>query len=187
MPFPHQFGQVLSDPVEMSQALQANFRQAYTKDEATGLFVPKSAFTAADTVLYGTGTSSYGERTRAQRFKAGTFSCPAGTGAFAVTGVGFRPGAIVFTSGYGISLTDEMVHGTGGCDAAGSQWAHAAYAKGSGHLAAYNSITNHCLYAIGVGSATIYAAQFTSMDADGFTLNFTTGHANGRVSYIAYA
>ena len=45
MPFPHQFGQVLSDPVDMSQALQANFRQAYTKSESNGLYIPQSLLT----------------------------------------------------------------------------------------------------------------------------------------------
>ena len=38
----------------------------------------------------------------------------------------------------------------------------------------------------GGGPTTLYAASFVSMDADGFTVNFSTTNSNGRVRWIAH-
>lgn len=102
------------------------------------------------------------------------------TGNKAYTGIGFQPDAIIFFYA-GRSTTETTV-------ADGTRWmmglATTSTARGyngsqsvDGNAAATTGgvqLTSKCMAIIGTASATSAEADFVSMDADGFTLNWTT-------------
>lgn len=116
-------------------------------------------------------------------FKVGGFSVPGSTGNHAVTGVGFQPGLVLFTA----SLSDEASAsiGEGAMDAAGSQWAVSSRRTSGGQQLAQTG--SYCVWMVETTTAYIYAAQYVSMDADGFTINFTHANSAGRVKWVAFA
>lgn len=84
MPFPHQFGRVLSDPVDMSQALQANFRQAYTKGEADAAFLSPAE---GDAAYLGPHASMYQSSAQAIAENTATYLINQAKGFQTVTGM----------------------------------------------------------------------------------------------------
>lgn len=119
--------------------------------------------------------------------KAGTWQQPTATGSQAITGVGFQPDTLILASAssattgaqaqtrpsYGVarSSTQRAAHGGSALNAANPSSA-------GGILSEALAIT-HLTGTV----TTVAAADLTSMDADGFTLNWTTADATQRNEY----
>lgn len=115
--------------------------------------------------------------------KSGSFSVPGSIGNFSVTGLGFRPKKIDFTSSFVSSALIALI-GQGSADALGNQWVASITLDGSER----NTFgTGSCIYAdTGAGTA-YYNASYGSMDVDGFTLVFSSVNTSGRVGWTATA
>jgi hypothetical protein len=128
-----------------------------------------------------TGVGSYTEllgetQLPGPRFKGGRFAVPGATGSFSVTGVGFRPDAVVFI-GSNVASEDTVVTGNNLGVFLGFMGPH--YSTGA--------LTSHAISILPeqgprvrfrpiVMAATFntqeYSAAAVSLDIDGFTLNF---------------
>lgn len=121
-----------------------------------------------------------------ERFKVGTFQCPAATGNLAVTGVGFKPGLVEFTAT--LTSTSFASMGHGAMDASGNQWHQSAiYGNTPNQRSDYTSTA--CIAQVqNLGGAVAYyfAAGYVSMDSDGFTINFTAVNTLWRIAWRAY-
>lgn len=126
-------------------------------------------------VKWATGTS---------RMKAGTLSVPGSTGSFSVSGLGFKPILVMFTSGWNGTLTSDSMIANGGVDAGGTQWVHATCVNAAGRSMVH--ATDCCILLTNQTGSPYYRAAFTSMDSSGFTVNFTVANSSGRVSWIAF-
>ncbi len=145
--------------------------------------------------------------------KVGHLDLNATTGHQSATGVGFEPDLVVFLgpTAYPAAEDDDCIsgygtsYGLGVMDADGNQWAAAAssdFFSGDRFAGGYTDFigryrrfrTDSCLSHIGTTSyisgwqTSDQAAEFVSMDSDGFTINVTAaGHAaNGNVMRVAY-
>lgn len=119
--------------------------------------------------------------------KVGTFDSGAGTGSQSVTGVGFRPSTILIANGIG-SVTEgpatSDVHSIGVGQSASETFTFGGVAAGISQI--YSSQgTAEIIRRLTTGPATNTAATLTSLDADGFTVNFTTNSAAKRYGYLA--
>lgn len=123
--------------------------------------------------------------------KVVNWTSPTSTGNKAVTGVGFQPSVVLhagvgFTAAPPGSAAGASV-GWGAMDAAGGQWTNAVAAEdgqATSNTARYQR-TDKALSLLSPSSlAVIEEAAYVSMDADGFTTNFTTagGSALQRIS-----
>lgn len=118
----------------------------------------------------------------------GTFTISA-TGSKAITGVGFQPTLV------GIGVASSTVDGYGGFMEAGFGWATSSSNRmcvswaGENALAATNTVKSQkstaILQEIWVTPVVEDLADFTSMDADGFTINVTSNVNSPVVGYIA--
>lgn len=115
----------------------------------------------------------------------GTFSQPSSTGAQAVTGVGFQPLELLLWSasaaatgaqaqtrpsfGLAESSSKRVAYGNSALDGAGPTVA--------GRQASESLCITHNT---GTGTTVVAQADFTSMDADGFTVNWSTADATAR-------
>lgn len=118
---------------------------------------------------------------RSGGFKVGNFSAGASNGNFSVTGVGFKPKMVEFEW---VSSSSNGLIGSGGMDEDGNQWARSTYVQGNAQNT--EAATNRCF--ITTGSTGINrAAEFVSMDTDGFTINFLQSVSNTDIGYKAYA
>lgn len=126
------------------------------------------------------------------KFRLGSLAQPAATGNQSITGVGFQPLAVMFASANlsGTSGTLNTTAGTAGKQSIGAAaatqsgtWTGSAGTINSGENM-YSSSTAAITH---VTSATVNAqASLSTLDADGFTLNWTTADATARnVLYIA--
>ncbi|MEJ0073178.1 MAG: hypothetical protein WDN27_03830 [Candidatus Saccharibacteria bacterium] len=125
--------------------------------------------------------------------KVGSFTVPSSTGNKAVTGVGFRPKAMLFFANRrasdGTSTTTsqnlEMVMTILGM--ATSSSARAAIYSNDDYTAGDPRVAgNEVLDVQSANAVSQFSADFTSMDADGFTLNFTNANATAYVvNYMA--
>jgi subtilisin family serine protease len=104
---------------------------------------------------------------------------PSGTGAHAVTGVGFSPDAVIHA--YNGLWSDQVPviarhggFGLGAMDAAGNQWASffLIIDGASPKDANRGQRTDSALYTFGGSGGAEVRASFASMDADGFSMNF---------------
>jgi len=114
----------------------------------------------------------------------------------AVTGVGFRPDAVLSihggSSNVALGLATSAVLGVTAMDSSGGQWASgsrsydAAATTGTG---AHRFQSAARSLVLGNGSGLYEQAQWQSMDADGFSMRFTAGIAGntGRVFSLALA
>lgn len=140
--------------------------------------------------------------TYGSRIFIGSSAVASGTGAKSITGVGFRPSFI------------EFFWVNSGTDGANAHWEHTGNGKAkssSSRFAQYriNSAVGSSGGEVSVGAATIdsanvifyqsvtysvntptvnnlFVADFTSFDADGFTLNVTTSTSQPTFTYVAY-
>lgn len=123
--------------------------------------------------------------------KIGTFASPASTGAYAVTGVGFTPKLVKFTTTL-TSGSNTFLLGGGGAMTASSQFAYAFGARGSlngRHTRTASTAACLALLSISVGDVASDAllASRTSLDVDGFTINFSATGTGYTVQWEAYA
>lgn len=126
----------------------------------------------------------YASSNPTKRFKVGANACPAATGNLAVTGVGFRPGLVMFHNIYSDGAI--VISGHGAMDASGGQWAFAMADAGAAALAERRS-TTLCVYIVNSAGATAVSGTFVSMDADGFTINLSAVDTGARFNWVAYA
>lgn len=119
------------------------------------------------------------------RTAAGSFVTPAGTGTMAVTGLGFKPRVVDFYIGITTSSTANLSLGVGYMTN-GSQGAIGIIATNTPAFAHSGVLTNCCLMRITAAGAAVVQAAYSSMDADGFTINFTTTANTSTVLWRAY-
>lgn len=121
----------------------------------------------------------------------GSFTVPAATGNNAVTGVGFQPKAVIFwgdvrqsDGSFADNINGEMPTFWG---VATSSTARGCIVSASDWNTSHNiALTNVCVSQRNSGGTVSYAADFVSMDADGFTVNFSTANAFAYViNYLA--
>ena len=128
---------------------------------------------------------------RAGGFAVGTFTSPASTGNQSVTGLSFQPKLVKFTIGLTSATSSFMVLG-GGAMTASSQFAYAWGARSAlngRHTRAASTTACLALQNISAGDVASdgYVASYVSMDADGFTVNFTTTATGATIYWEAYA
>jgi len=118
------------------------------------------------------------------------YTTPTATGSHATTGVGFTPQMCLAVMG-SLTSTDSSVgpsNDTGGISistfTAGSQWAGGMRAE-AGVPPNTASFRSQKAMQVPVGNLiNSTVAQFTSFDADGFTLNFTTTDGTARKGFV---
>lgn len=122
----------------------------------------------------------------------GSFAVPA-TGSKSVTGVGFQPKAVLFfanrksadgATASAVSNLDMPMTLLGmavSSSARGVTYTTDDFTGGNPTISATQCIRVEST----TPAAVIYAADFTSMDADGFTVNFSTGVLNDLVNFVA--
>ncbi|MGH9144342.1 MAG: C25 family cysteine peptidase [Vicinamibacterales bacterium] len=107
---------------------------------------------------------------------------PTSTGQVSVTGVGFQPTAVIHLhtgSGYTATPPANAANsgfGLGVMDFGGTQWATEMFAANAGASGDTQraQATDAAIYTIDNGLGVTKKASFVSMDADGFTTDFTT-------------
>ncbi len=127
----------------------------------------------------------------AANFKVGKLDVPGSTGSQAITGLGFTPKALFF---FGTLRTSDgtsvdFAINLGMATASGSN--NQGSVSGSGQDAAASANTDrystnaNCISHYGHAGALVIQAAFTSMDADGFTINWTTVSSGVDIHYLA--
>jgi hypothetical protein len=124
----------------------------------------------------------------------GSLTVPAATGNQAITGVGFQPSAVLF---FGNRQASDAASSNGGSNAAMNHFvgvATSSTARGvvecnddfsAGGLVSTPTATQ-CIRQRSSAGTLLFAADFVSMDADGFTVNFATANATAYViNFIA--
>lgn len=111
--------------------------------------------------------------------KVGTFTSPTANGAQAVTGVGFTPKVIIlwavgtFSGADGFRSADNFAQGMGYCTSPTNTFAQASRSYGGGTAsAASRAMSSNAFILVGGGHAVFLRADLTSIDLDGFTLNW---------------
>jgi hypothetical protein len=130
-------------------------------------------------------------------YKSGSFTVPGSTGDYAVTGVGFQPQGVCFF-GSNTGTLDSVVNNSYlgvffGLMA--TDWDSASLLQHVGWVSPNPKggvLTDDCIYARtavsgSTGTNVDYRADAVSLDADGFTVNFTTVSAGTRyVHWLAW-
>lgn len=116
--------------------------------------------------------------------KVGSFTSAAGTGNQSVTGVGFQPKVVIFF-GAGASAVD-MTQVFGVAVSSSQRWVAAAYADDAASPMDANRLflSDACLATVTAAAAIDRRADFVSMDADGFTVNWSVASA-ATIYYLA--
>lgn len=123
--------------------------------------------------------------------KVGNYVKETDTGDDPLTGVGFQPDLVMLftigtTTGPDSDFNTVFGIGIGAFDGAGNQSALAntgVNSVGNRNSARYFAV-DKCLITIGTTGTATNVAHFTSMDADGFTINYDTNSGTGM--YIGY-
>jgi hypothetical protein len=118
------------------------------------------------------------------------WTAPTAPGNRAVTGLGFQPSAVLnFHTGYTVTAPPPFAKvsatcGMGFMDSVGSQWTWGVIAidSASPTQAGRVQVTDSCLYAWDQPNSITKRASYASMDASGFTTNFSV--ANSSASQI---
>lgn len=112
----------------------------------------------------------------------GNFTIPGATGNYSETGVGFTPKLVVFVPQLGDSVSSGNIS-FGVMDDSGNQFvvAMGSNATDGGRF----STASWCLAVSDVAGGSVIEAQFVSMDADGFTVNFLDVTPAATAYYIA--
>lgn len=113
--------------------------------------------------------------------KIGSFTCPAATGNYSVTGVGFKPRYVEFFINR--STVGFVDFGHGWMDYNGNQNIQ-SFTIASG-VYRNNFLTDRCLYIVSDSGGILVNASFVSMNSDGFTINFTVTDINLGVAWKA--
>lgn len=120
--------------------------------------------------------------------KAGTFAQPSSTGAQAITGVGFTPSQILFGSASsattGAQTQTRPSYGMAESASKRCAYGNTALLGSSPSTAGRQLSESLCItHNTGTGATVVAAADLTSMDADGFTVNWSTADATARKEY----
>ena len=118
--------------------------------------------------------------------KAIAWQTPATAISKSVTGVGFSPDAIIHFDNGGLAGTSANASfNLGVMDSSGNQWSTSSYSSDAAGttVALGGQRTDSAMLSTGVSASFLSRAQFTSMDVDGFTLNFVTNTAGTRDIY----
>ena len=125
--------------------------------------------------------------------KVGSLACPSATGNQAITGLGFQPKAIIF---FGNGMTADGAGGSNSQDAQMSCYLGVAAGTSGGCMTDNDDFTSgnpqmdtaHCIQQ-GIGNfnnkAIKIQASLVSLDANGFTLNWTNVTSGFIVNYLA--
>jgi len=116
------------------------------------------------------------------KVKIGSFTCPAATGNYSVTGVGFKPRYVEFMVGK--HSTVDVYAGMGWMDYNGDMrtisWTSAATENAS-HI-----ISDKCIGIInGTASSWLVSGVYVSMNNDGFTINFVSINTSFTIGWKA--
>lgn len=122
----------------------------------------------------------------------GDFTMPVITGNHSVTGLGFQPKVIIFkVMGFGGGGTNIHVEHSFGWAISASQERSMCWYSQNGQSTSYarrgwsDTYCIHC-YQVGTSATLSFAANFVSMDSDGFTINIATAPPSGyRIEYLA--
>lgn len=151
---------------------------------ATTFNVPAGAKAVFECVSAGVWHANYLTMVAA----GGSFTPAAGTGTKSVTGVGFRPKVVTFSRKEGASAS-YSTHTQGYMDAWGNQSIVVGTTLETTPAAAENSSESYAFAYIATATASTLTdtAAFSSMDVDGFTLNYTNNANELTVLYRAWA
>lgn len=118
--------------------------------------------------------------------KVGSFSITA-SGSKQVTGVGFKPKAILFFAALDSTAASLFVGAASESDTEKSSWFVTRLSGASASDS--NDSSGNCIAVYGMSSGGVASAQviadLTSMDVDGFTLNVSTFSASNNINYLA--
>ena len=128
--------------------------------------------------------------------KVGSLTVPAGTGSQAISGLGFTPKAVLFFGAHHALVAppsgyDDLDLFVGAASSSSSRAvASMSQTQSSDPIAAdHDSDTTKCVKCLAAGTPTVdLAADLASLDADGFTLNWTTvgtGASSDEIIYVA--
>lgn len=117
--------------------------------------------------------------------KIGTVTIANGvTGNQSVTGLGFKPKAVMFSQLAASSATINNVM-QGAMDSSGNQYANSAHNDQGGDNSG-NSSLGACILDFTTDRSIIHQAEYVSMDTDGFTIHTTTATGTQAYGYIAF-
>lgn len=116
------------------------------------------------------------------RIKVGTFTSKASTGSQSVTGIGFKPRAIIFAMGVGAA--DSIVAALGWSDGT-SQSAAFGFRSDDTNTGGLSTDTSTVIRWTSVAGVAVGQASLTSLDLDGFTLNWSAADARV-ITYFAF-
>ena len=169
-----QWGETLTAEAQWSSWDATNFTLNWTTNNATGYVIHFIAIGGNDISAKVVG-----------------WTMPTATGNFSVTGVGFRPDVIInahvgsgYTSAVGTSQDNAGVS-FGTMDFDGDQWSSEIFIVDNAGTSdtQRSQRTSGAFQAINNGLAITKAASWVSMDANGFTMNFTTANGNAAQTY----
>lgn len=124
--------------------------------------------------------------------KAGSFAMRTTVGSQSVTGVGFQPSVILFASALRTAAGEEVyvANTFGAAESASARWGISSFSvDAAGTTATRQSArADRCLLSEDDSGAIIFYIDFTSMDADGFTINVTNAAGTAYlIQYLALA
>lgn len=116
----------------------------------------------------------------------GSFTTPSSTGNFSVTGVGFKPKAILFwgnpaTADGNLTGVTAFTFFIGSATSSSNRFAIAMNNDGTWGT---EQVNDSCIFLLNSGNGLINQADFVSMDSDGFTTNFSAVSGGGIVGSI---
>jgi len=133
--------------------------------------------------LFGQEHNAAGVHTAASLAAAGTFAVPAETGNYSVTGLSFTPKVVQFMIAIPANI-EYAVAGMGWMTSS-AQGAIATWVLETGPAAATSHASDHCILIVNASAVDDVAAQYVSMNTDGFTINFTVRAASRNVYWLA--
>lgn len=117
-----------------------------------------------------------------------TFASTTGTGAQSATGLGFQPTFVLF-AGVGLGSSTQAANPSLMIGAASSSTKRGVtclwQSQDSNTRSKGIQVTDNVIYRMSSSSAADPIADFTSMDSDGFTVNFSTNGGNRWTGYFA--
>ena len=163
-----QWGEVLLAEADLSSWNATSFTLNWTTNNST-------AYRIHFIAIGGTGVSA----------KVVEWAMPTTTGNRTVSGVGFQPDVVIHANAGAIVgtvpvSTSSAALGLGVMDGSGNQWANTVFASDGAEPSGTQrgQQTDSCILAIGSGLTVAKEASWVSMNADGFTVNFTTAAAS---------
>lgn len=166
-----QYGEVLIAEANLTTWDETTFTLTWTTNNTT-------AYVIHYMVIGGNGTEVDA--------KAISWQTPSTAISKSVTGVGFSPDVIIhFDAATVAGTTTHAAFNIGVMDANGNQWASSSYASDAAgtSVTAGGQRTDSAILSTSAAASFTSRATFTSMDADGFTLNFATNTAGTRDIY----